>query len=234
MYNKKTTDMKRSIKTTVMVLLCLSVMLVPTQQANAGIYEIIKAAVVKAIKAADLAIQRNQNRIIWLQNAQKVLENTMSKLKLDEISDWTDKQRDQYQKYFDELRKVKLLITYYQRIRDISDRQVRLVNEYRRAWNLIQRDKHFTLQEVEYMARVYTGILNESLKNVEQLSAVVNSFQTQMSDAKRLEIINHVGNRVDENYTDLRAFNTENAVLSMQRAKTEYDIEYTRNLYGIN
>lgn len=226
--------MKRSIKTTVMVLLCLSVMLVPTQQANAGIYEIIKAAVVKAIKAADLAIQRNQNRIIWLQNAQKVLENTMSKLKLDEISDWTDKQRDQYQKYFDELRKVKLLITYYQRIRDISDRQVRLVNEYRRAWNLIQRDKHFTLQEVEYMARVYTGILNESLKNVEQLSAVVNSFQTQMSDAKRLEIINHVGNRVDENYTDLRAFNTENAVLSMQRAKTEHDIEYTRNLYGIN
>ena len=208
--------------------------LAPTRQANAGIYEIIKAAVVKAIKAADLAIQRNQNRVIWLQNAQKVLENTMSKLKLDEISDWTEKQRVQYQQYFDELLKVKLLITYYQRIRDISERQARLVQEYQRAWALVQRDKHFTIDEVQYMGRVYMGILNESVKNVEQLTVIINSFKTQMSDAKRLEIIDEVGERVDENYADLRQFNTQNAVLSMQRGATQQEVEYTRRLYGID
>jgi len=228
--------MKKYFRIILITILCISVM-IPPQRSEAAvpiaILEIIKKAVVKVIKAIDLKIQRQQNKIIWLQNAQKVLENTMSKLKLDEISDWTEKQRAQYQVYFDELRKVKLLITYYQRIRDITERQVKLVQEYQKAWSIIQRDKHFTAQEVQYMGKVYTGILNETVKNIDQLAIVINSFKTQMTDAKRLEIIGEVGDRVEENYSDLRAFNTQNAVLSAQRAKTQADAEYIRQLYGI-
>ena len=44
---------------------------------------IIKAAIKKVVKAVDLMIQRRQNRVIRLQNAQKALENTMAKLKLE-------------------------------------------------------------------------------------------------------------------------------------------------------
>ena len=50
-------------------------------QAQTGILEVIQAGIKKAIKAVDLKIQRLQNKTIWLQNAQKVLENKMSKLK---------------------------------------------------------------------------------------------------------------------------------------------------------
>ncbi len=57
---------------------------------------IIKEGIVKVIKAVDLKIQRLQNKTIWLQNAQKTLENSMSKLKLDEISGWVEKQRTLY------------------------------------------------------------------------------------------------------------------------------------------
>src|SRR5690606_5837133 len=100
--------------------------------------------------------QREQNKIIWLQNAQKTLENAMSKLRLKEIGEWSQKQREQYQKYFDELWRIKAAIRYYQRITEITDRQIRLVNEYKRAWNLIKTDKHFTVEEVTYIGRVYT------------------------------------------------------------------------------
>jgi ABC-type enterochelin transport system permease subunit len=58
------------------------------------IFGIIRAAVVKAIKAMDLKIQKLQNKTIWLQNAQKEIENTLSKVKLDEISDWAKKQKE--------------------------------------------------------------------------------------------------------------------------------------------
>ena len=58
---------------------------------------IIKQAIVKVIKAVDLKIQRLQTKTIWLQNAQKVVENTMSKLKLDDITDWVSKQKELYQ-----------------------------------------------------------------------------------------------------------------------------------------
>src|SRR6188472_174249 len=128
------------------VLLALCFMVSPVQNANAQIpiMEIIKQAVTKVIVAVDLKIQRLQNKTIWLQNAQKVLENKMSELKLTEISDWVDKQKTLYADYFDELWKIKSAITTYQRVRDIIRKQVQLVNEYSRAISLFKQDKHFT------------------------------------------------------------------------------------------
>src|SRR5688500_12874179 len=79
-------------------------------RAQDPITEVIKAGIRKAIRAVDLKIQRLQNATIWLQNAQKTLENTMSKLKLDEISDWVERQRKLYADYFDELWRVKSAI----------------------------------------------------------------------------------------------------------------------------
>src|SRR5574338_699541 len=180
----------------------ISIIALPAQQAQAQIpiAEIIKAGVKKVVKAIDLKIQRLQNKTIWLQNAQKTLENTLSKLKLDEISDWTEKQKEQYRKYYDELAQVKAIISYYQRIRDITQKQVRLVNEYNRSWQLIRQDKHFTADELDYMAKVYSGILEESLKNIDQIMLLVKSFTTTMSDAGRLELINKAADQVDINY----------------------------------
>lgn len=202
-------------------------------QAQIPIAEIIKAGVKKVIRAVDLKIQRLQNKTIWLQNAQKILENTLSKLKLDEISDWTEKQRTLYKDYYEELVKVKSIITYYQRIKDITRKQVRLVKEYKRAWSLFKQDEHFTTDELDYMAKVYVGILDETTKNIDLIFLVVNSFQTQMSDAKRMEIINAAADQVDANYYDLVKFNQQAVLLSLQRAKAQNDVEAVKKLYGI-
>lgn len=197
------------------------------------ILEIVKAVTKKVIKAIDLGIQRMQNKTIWLQNAQKQIENTLSKLKLDEISDWTKKQRDLYKDYYDELQKVKSIITYYQRIKEISEKQTRLIAEYEKAWNLFKRDDHFKISELEYMEKVYDGILGESMKNIDQIFLIIESFTTQMSDLKRLEIINTAADQIDSNYNDLRLFNQQNVLLSLQRAKTDADVNKVKQFYGI-
>ena len=219
-----------------LLALCISLTVLPVQQANAtpiAILEIIKAGIKKVIKAVDLKIQRLQNKTIWLQNAQKTLENTLSKLKLDEISEWTEKQKEQYREYYEELAKVKAIISYYQRIRDITQKQVRLVNEYQHAWQLIQQDDHFTSHEIEYMSEVYSGILEESLNNIDQITLIVQSFTTTMSDAKRLEIINNAADQVDTNYDDLMRFNQQNVLLSLSRAKTSIEVQTVKKLYGL-
>lgn len=215
------------------ILLVMGLVVAPTQKSHAIWWVAVKAAVKKAIRAADLAIQRQQNKVIWLQNAQKTLENTMAKLKLTEISDWTQRQKDLYQQYFEELHRVKLLITYYHRVRDIAEKQIYLVREYKRVWALIRNDKHFTPEEIRYMASVYAGILEETVNNVDQLVLVVNSFSLQMSDAKRLEIIATVDQRVTENFSDLRRFNSGNSLLSLKRAKSEQEIDIVKMLYGL-
>lgn len=197
------------------------------------ILEIVKAVTKKVIKAIDLGIQRLQNKTIWLQNAQKQVENALSKLKLDEISDWTKKQRDLYKGYYDELQKVKSIITYYKRIKEITNKQAILIKEYERAWNLFKQDSHFTAAELEYMEKVYMGILEESMKNIDQIFSILESFTTQMSDLKRLEIINEAADQIDANYDDLTLFNKQNILLSLQRAKTANDVNKVKQFYGI-
>ncbi len=201
--------------------------------AQVPIADIIKAAVKKVIKAVDLQIQRLQNKTIWLQNAQKTLENAMSKTKLIEISDWVEKQRTLYKDYFDELQKVKSIIFYYNRIKEITAEQIQLVHEYKHAIGLFKQDKNFTPEELSYMGRVYTGILDESVKNIDQIFLVINSFTTQMTDAKRLEIINAAADQIDINYNDLKAFSQQTILLSLQRAKARNDVNVIKKLYGL-
>jgi len=226
--------MKKKLIISLICLLLVSTPARPAQKTMAlPILEIVKAVTKKVIRAIDLRIQRLQNKTIWLQNAQKQAENVLSKLKLDEISDWTQKQKDLYKGYYEELAKVKSIITYYQRIKEITAKQARLVQEYERAWNLFRQDTHFKDSEIQYMERVYTGILEESVKNIDQIFLILDSFATQMSDLKRLEIINKAADEIDENYDDLTMFNRQNILLSLQRAKTESDVKQVKQFYGI-
>ncbi len=215
------------------IILLISIAPVQQTQAQIPILDIIKAAVNKVIRAVDLKIQRLQNKTIWLQNAQKTLENQMSKLKLKEIGDWANKQKELYAKYFDELSKVKNSISTYQAVKDIISKQSQLVKEYSRAFNLSKQDKNFTQQEIDYMQQVYGGILNESLKSIEQVQMVITAFATQMTDAKRLVIINSASDNIEQNLTDLRQFNQQNIRISLQRSKERNDIDVVKKLYGI-
>lgn len=224
--------MKKILAIVVLCMYCL-VLPVTKSQAQIPIAEIIKAAVKKVIKAVDLKIQRLQNKTIWLQNAQKTLENKMSELRLTEIGDWVEKQRTLYAKYFDELWKVKAALAYYRRIKDIIEKQVQLVGEYKGAWALFKQDKNFTTDELDYIGQVYNGILEESVKNLDQLYLVINAFATQMSDAKRMEIINVVDDKLNENLGDLREFNNQNKMVSLQRASEKGEIETVKRLYGL-
>ena len=204
-----------------------------TAQAAIPWAQIIKEAIKRVVKAVDLLIQRRQNAVIRLQNAQKALENTMAKLKLDEITDWVKKQRDLYKEYYDELKKVKAVIAYYFRVKEVAQKQVLILDEYQRAWTLFQKDRHFTAAELYYMQRVYEGMLDETSKNVDLLTLVVKSFSTQMSDAKRLEIIDRAATQADKVYDELSSFTHENKLLSLSRANSEFDARVVRELYGI-
>lgn len=219
----------------IMLIGTMTLTVTPVQRAESGIaiLEIIRQGVKKVIKAVDLMIQRLQNKTIALQNAAKVLENKLSKLKLNEIAEWTERQRQLYKKYYDELWKVRNTIAAYKRIKQILERQEQIIDEYRFTWRMINQDKHFTREEIDYMYRVYTGILNESVYNLDQILLVINSFKTQMTDAKRLEIINKAGDQIEQNYADLKQFNNQNIQLSMNRAKDEHEVLVVKKLYGL-
>ena len=207
----------------------------PTMQANAQIpiVSIITSAIKKVIVAIDLKVQQMQNQTLWLQNAEKELETKMSQLQLNDISDWANKQKKLYSDYYQELQKVKSVITTYQEVKDITQQQLELVKEYNTAYSQFKQDKNFSASEINYMGQVYNGILNESVQNLNELLLAINSFTTTMADAKRLEIISSTAKKMNSNLTDLRKFNNQNMTLTMQRAKANNDIQTTQQLYGL-
>jgi hypothetical protein len=198
-----------------------------------AIIEVIKAGVTKVIKAVDLKIQRLQTKTIWLQNAEKEAENIMSKLKLDEISDWVQKQKDLYQEYYNELWQVKQVISDYDKVKNIIALQSKIISGYNSAYALFKQDKNFSASEISWMYNVYSGIINESLKNIEQALMVVNSLVTQMSDGERLKIIDNANCGMQKNYNDLKQFNAQNIQLSLHRAAENNDTRSVKQLYGI-
>jgi hypothetical protein len=226
--------MKKYMVILPMSAMTLFVALPKGANAQIAVLEVIKAGVKKVIKAVDLKVQRLQNETIWLQNAQKVLENQLSKLKLTEIADWTEKQKSLYSNYYEELWKIKSAIAYYKRIKDLTTKQVAIVDEYKWAWGFFNKDKHFKPEELEQMEKVYKGILDESIKNLDMILLVAGSFKTQMSDAKRLEIINEAANKMDENYNDLKQYNQQNIGLSIQRSMSLDETAKLKEIYGIH
>jgi len=222
------------MKTFLITILLLAGVLQPKPiRAQLVIAGVIKSGVKKVIKAIDLKVQRLQNQTIWLQNAQKTLENAMSKVKLGEISDWAERQRNLYRDYFAELSKVKHIISYYHQVKAISDSQIRLVKAYRKAWQLLKKDTHFSGRELEHMEKVYAGILKQSSRQIDQLVLVLDSFQTQMSDAARLELIREVSAQTDQIYFDLLSFNQQNISLSLSRASEQHELLQIQQLYGL-
>lgn len=193
-------------------------------QAHAQI-PIIGTIIAKVIKAIDLKIQKIQNETLWLQNAQKTLENNLHQIKLTEINSWSQKQKDLYADYFDELGQVKNAIATYVRVKDIISKQVLLVSEYKAAMAGSGQDISFT--------KVCSGILSESIKNLDQLQMVISPRTMQLSDAGRLEIIHNTDRKIDGLLTSLRQFVAFNDSTIQQRSMEQDDINRIKKLYGL-
>lgn len=222
----------KKILTVAILTLCGAGIPVQRIHGQIPIVEIIREGITKVIVAVDLKIQRLQNETIWLQNAQKTLENELSKGKLEEISGWVERQRILYEDYFEELWRVKAALTYYHRVRGIIEQQLQIVQEYKSAWALLRQDKNFTPQERDHMFRVYSGMLEESGKSIDQLLLVINAFATQMTDAGRLEIIDTASQTMEQTLMNLREFTDQSRMISLQRAAARGEIEYAKKLYG--
>jgi len=208
-------------------------LLAPRQQASAQLFDIVDEVIKEALETADLKIQQAQTQVLNFQNAEKNLENSMAGGLLDDITGWVQNQYDLYNDYYGELWQVKTGLSTFSKVAGLINRQVQLVNEYKQATAAVSRDPHFSAGELTQILNVYSGILNASIRNTEQVATVIQAYVTQMDDAGRLRIIDETAAGIDKNYADLRRYEQENSLLSLQRAKDAADIATVKSLYGL-
>lgn len=213
--------------------LTLGLSFAPTTQSHALFGFLVSDAIKAAIKAIDLKIQKLQNQTIVLQNAQKVVENAMSKLKLDDITAFAQKEQTLFSGYYQELEQVKSVISGYQKVESILKMQTQMVSDYTTAFSLFKNDAHFKPAEIQYMYTVYSGIMDKSVQDLSALTAIVSSHSTQMSDGKRLELIEKLSSDMEHNRLYLLQFNRQNRLVSLNRAVSASDVKAVKTYYGL-
>ncbi len=215
------------------LLVFVAFLVLPAGRADAQIIDAIEDIIKAALMAVDLGIQKVQTATVNLQDAEKALENAMAQTQLGDITSWVQQQKDLFSGYYQELLQVKNALTAYDKVVSMIDKQAQLVKDYQTAWAAIQKDNHFSAQEISYIGNVYSGILNQSMENLKQLDMVITALVTQMSDGSRLAIIDGAGARIDQNYSDLHQFTQQNILLSMQRSTDANDLNEVKLLYGL-
>lgn len=138
-----------------------------------------------------------------------------------------------HQTFLDGLLQVSPAVKKYERIADIIRYQLRIVKEYKAAFNQFKADKNFTIDEIEYIGKVYSHLFSESVKNLDDLFAVITAGKLRMSDDERLKAIDHVWMEIQDQYAFLRDFNGSTAMLSKARQKEQQEVDVSRKLFDI-
>jgi hypothetical protein len=216
-------------------LLCIAGLLIVsvTCEAQIPVVSLVSGIIKKVIVAIDLKVQQLQNQTIALQNAEQSLENNLHLSSLNDINGWLGKEKNLYQQYYKELATVRTIIADYDEVKRIINQQKQLVAEYNNANSLFHQDKHFSVSELNQMSNVYGGIMEESVRNLQEVITAVTAIGTQMSDAERLLLVHHATTGMQKNLDDLRQFNNNNVQLSLMRAKDEQDRQQVKQLYGL-
>jgi hypothetical protein len=132
--------------------------------------------------------------------------------------------------FLDGLLSVSPAVQKYKRVTDIISYQTQIVKEYKAAWNRFRHDGNFTIQEIEYMGKVYNNLFQESLKKLDELITVITAGKLRMSDDERMAEIDRIFSEVEEQINFLRYFNSKAAILSVQRSKEFQEVEISRRL----
>jgi DNA repair ATPase RecN len=141
---------------------------------------------------------------------------------------------DLHKTFLDALLQVSPVVKQYKRTSDIINYQLRIVKEYKSALNQFKQDKSFTPEELNYLEKVYSNILDQSLKCLDDLAMVITSGQLRMSDDERLQTIDKIYNSIVDQFSFLKDFNSSTAVLALQRENENRQIEMSKSINGFN
>ncbi|MFD2943308.1 TerB family tellurite resistance protein [Flavobacterium notoginsengisoli] len=135
--------------------------------------------------------------------------------------------------FLDALMQVSPAVKNYKRVGDIVNFQLLLVKESKNGLHRFTGSGSFSAQEIGYFEKVYGNLLNQSLRNLDELLMVVTADKLRMSDDERLEAVDGIYLQMQDKLLFLRSFNKQTNVLLVQRAKEVLDVYVSGNLHEL-
>ncbi len=139
-----------------------------------------------------------------------------------------------HETFLDGLMLVSPEVKKYKRVADIISDQSAILGEYKSAYRRFSASGNFSAQEIDYLAKVYKQVFEQSKDNLDELANVITSSKLRMSDDERLQAIDHIYADTSDKLTFLRSFNRQTTVLNLQRQKEKADVSTLKRYYNIN
>jgi hypothetical protein len=173
-----------------------------------------------------------------LKQLEEILDNMYKGYKIltkgyNRVKDIAEGNFNLHQVFLDGLFAVNPSVAKYQRIPDIIRYQSMLIKEYKRAFNRFKGDSNLTPDEIKYLERVYSYLVKQSLRNLEELTMIVTANKLRMSDDERIQSIDRIYFDIENKLSFLRYFNNSTQVLVVQRAKENSEVGAMKKLYEV-
>ena len=134
--------------------------------------------------------------------------------------------------FLDGLMEVSPAVKEYKRIADIINYQLQIVKQYKAAFNQFKADKNFTVDEINYIGKVYINLFDESVKNLDELVMVITAGKLRMSDNERMQAIDKIYESIEDQFSFLKDFNSSTSYLSLQRQSEQTEIDMSKKILG--
>lgn len=173
-----------------------------------------------------------------LKQLEEILDNMYKGYKIltngyNRVKDIAEGNFNLHQVFLDGLFAVNPSVAKYQRIPDIIRYQSMLIKEYKRAFNRFKNDPNLAPDEIKYLERVYSYLVKQSLRNLEELTMIVTANKLRMSDDERIQSIDRIYFDIENKLSFLRYFNNSTQVLVVQRAKENSEVGSMKKLYEV-
>ena len=139
-----------------------------------------------------------------------------------------------HQAFLDGLWLVSPAVRKYWKIPQIMSDQVRLIKEYKSAFNNCKQSGLLNPDELLYLGEVYGNLFNQSLKSLDDLTLLLTANKVRMSDDERLSGIDKIYSDIGDKLQFLRSFNNHNAILLLQRSKEQGEVGQINRLFNVN
>jgi hypothetical protein len=107
------------------------------------------------------------------------------------------------------------------------------MKEYKRAYSRFKDDPNLTTSELRYLEGVYSFLVKQSLRNIEELTMIITASKLRMSDDERMQAIDRIYVDMESKLSFLRYFNNSTKLLAMQRAKDKGETTTIQKLYEV-
>lgn len=179
----------------------------------------------KQIKVLEQQIAANKVYIDYLEKGYSIAHNG-----LEVIQNIKKGDLDLHFNFFDSLKKVNPKIKSWAKVADIIAYQFRIIKVTQQTIQDIKETKQFTDDELNYCKAVFDNLLEECLKNIDELVMILTDGNLEMKDDERMKRIDRLYTDMQDKYSFSSSFSEEMGVFSAQRLSEQVEVDMSKKI----